>query len=237
MNSKLIKIVIGLVLVASLAACAAPAGNSPYPRSLNGSGQGKVYLTPDVSYINIGVHSEADTVTAALDDNTGKAQSIKDAILQFGVEEKDIQTSAFNVSPQQKYGPNGEMLGTFYVVDNTVIVTVRDLGQLGKILDAVTRNGANSINGISFDVLDKEAALKEARTIAIDAAKQNAQDLAAAAGVQLGVVITMNVSEGGLVNPMYDYKAYGGTASQGSVPISAGQMVITVDASIQYEIK
>lgn len=240
MKNKLILSVVALVMIASLAACAAPAatGANPYPRTLVGTGTGKVYLTPDVAYINIGVRSEAGSVQAALDDNTGKAQSIKDALVALGVEEKDIQTAAFNIYPQQQYDPQtGEIKGTFYVVENTVYVTVRNLGKLGGILDAVTRKGANTINGISFDVLDKEAAIKQARDEAIAKAKTNAQELAAAAGISLGDLITLNVYVGSPVIPMFDSKNFGGAGRDTAVPISAGQLVISVDASITYEIR
>jgi uncharacterized protein YggE len=77
-------------------------------------------------------------------------------------------------------------------VDNTVNVTVRDLSVLGKLLDGVVRAGANSINGINFDVTDKTQAITEARKLAIEDARATAQELAAAAGVTLGDIYSLN---------------------------------------------
>ena len=66
------------------------------------------------------------------------------------------------------------MTGTTYTVNNTVYVTVRDLQVLGKLLDVVVRSGANSINGITFDVVDKSRAISEARRLAVESARSQA---------------------------------------------------------------
>jgi hypothetical protein len=116
-------------------------------------------------------------------------------------------------------------------------VTVRNLSDLGKILDATVKSGANTINGISFDVLDKETALKEARQMAIEKAKTQAEELAAVAGVTLGQLQSLNVYTSGNPVPMYEGKGGMAMAAAGEAPISAGQMTITVEANLIYEIK
>jgi hypothetical protein len=202
--------------------------------SVNGTGQ--VYLTPDIAYINIGVHTKAETVTEALNQTNGQAQAVVSALGELGVEAKDIQTTAFNVYPQQEYGPTGELLRTVYAVDNTVYVTVRDLSKLGQVLDAVVRSGANNINGISFDIMDKAKALTDARMKAIEDAKAQAEEIAKASGVSLGPIQNVSVYVNNVPQPIYEGKG-GAMAADMSVPISAGQLTITANASITYEIK
>lgn len=239
MKNKIVIILIAVLLVTSLAACqpAAPAANT-YPgqiRSLVASGQGQVYLTPDIAFINIGVHSQAKSVADALKQNSDLANSIAAALKNQGVDAKDIQTSNFNVYPQQVTGPNGETTNeVMYNVDNTVNVTIRDLTKLGQILDATTAAGANNINSIQFDAKDKNQAFIQARQMAIDNAKQQAAEIAKAAGVTLGNVFNVSVSTPPNPVPMYEGK--GGMAAS-NVPVSAGQLVITADASITYELK
>jgi uncharacterized protein YggE len=63
-------------------------------------GSGLVFVTPDIAYINVGVRSQADTVAEALELNNAQATVIKDTLVAQGVDEKDIQTSSFNVYPQ-----------------------------------------------------------------------------------------------------------------------------------------
>jgi uncharacterized protein YggE len=125
------------------------------------------------------------------------------------------------------------------MVDNTVMITVRDLTKMGQILSTVVGEGANNIYGITFDVANREQALEDARKAAIADARVQADELAAAAGVQVGQVISINISSYTQPQPMYNYGygGGGGMAAAAPAPISSGQMIVTADASITYEMK
>ena len=242
MKNKLVWIMLSIIAVLVLGACSGPSGQTvvtpqPPQRMINVTGTGQVYLTPDVAYINIGVHTVADTVGDALKTNNSQATAVASSLKELGVDAKDIQTNAFNVYPQQQFGPQGEVIKTTYAVDNTVFVTVRDLSKLGQILDVVVQNGANSINGITFDVLDKTKALAQVRQIAVTDARQQAQQLADAAGVKLGNLISLSVYTSNSPVPAFGGK--GGVAANSAAPVSvsAGQMVLSMDAALVYEIK
>ncbi len=234
MKKKLIIIVLAVVAMLALSACGA-SPNKPFPQ-ITGSGTGTVYLSPDVAYVYVGVQTRSEDVAKALDDNNLKANAISSKLKELGVEAKDIQTSAFNIYPTaSEFGPMGEALSYEYVVDNTIYVTVRDLPNLGNMLNAVVKAGANSINGVSYDVLDKEAAFNEARQIAVDNAKKTASEMASAVDVKLGKLTSVYVYQTGNIAPMYDVKGYG--IGGGSVPVSSGQLALTVNADLTYEIK
>jgi len=242
MLRKTLVFITGCVLALSLAACVAayPAATSAVnsnPRTVSASGTGAAYLVPDLAYINIGVQSRAEEVGLALRENNSQAQSISQVLTELGVDKKDIQTSAFNVYPQPQYGPNGEITRTDYVVDNVVVVTIRDLSRLGEMLDAAVKAGANNINSISFDVTDKKTALAEARKTAIDDARSTAEQIASAAGVQLGDIISVSTYTSGSPVPVYEGKGGAGMMSVAEAPVSAGQLVITVNADITYSIQ
>jgi uncharacterized protein len=205
-------------------------------RTIGVTGTGQVTLAPDVAYVYIGVQSQSPDVAEALSQNNERAQTIASTLRELGIDARDIQTSGFNVYPFQQYSPSGEMTGTVFNVDNTVYVTVRDLQMLGRLLDVTVRAGANSINGINFDVLNKAQALSEARALAIASARQQAEEMAQAAGVSLGELQTLSVYNNAPILPMYDGR--GGMAMESAqVPVSAGQMVIKVDVSATYEIR
>lgn len=250
MNTKHVWILMSFILVLALAACSSgpigtpPGSNSAQTtdlksiRQLSTTGEGKVYLVPDLAYVFIGVHSEAANVGDSLKANNAQADAIQKSLIALGVDVKDIQTSAFNVYPQQQYDQKGANPKTIYVVDNTVNVTVRDLTKLGSLLDSVVGSGANSIHGIQFDVKDKAKALAEARKQAIDDAKSQAQALAQDAGVQLGALQSLNVNmNNGQPSPVYYAKDAMSVGAGGSVPVSSGQLLITAQANLTYEIK
>ena len=235
MKNRWIFIILSLVLVSVLAACQPAAKSSEYPRQIGVNGSGKVYLTPDIAYIYIGVRTQAEDVASALSENSRQAQAIADALTSRGVDAADIQTTAFNVYPQQEYTPEGQPGRITYMVENTVFVKVRNLQTLGELLDGVVRAGANSINGISFDVENRAQAEAEARRLAVEDAKAKAVELAALAGVELGEVQSVSVYSSGAPMPVYEAK--GGLGLSAGAPIAAGQLVIQIDASMTYEIK
>ena len=128
----------------------------------------------------------------AVDQNNNLTRSVKDALRGYGVEDKDIQTSNFSIYLQAPYsGVSGD--ASKIIVDNTVLVTVRNLSDLSKMLGDAIRSGANNVYGMSFDVVDKSALQDEARGKAMQNADQQAQQLAALAGGKPGKVISVTV--------------------------------------------
>ncbi len=238
MKIKLVFVSIIAMLAIVLSACgsAAPLGKDTL-RTMSVSGRGEVYLIPDIAYINIGTRSEALDVATALSDNNKQAQSISSVLADNGIDPLDIQTTAFNVYPFQNYGMDGQPTELKYIVENTVNVKVRDLNRLGEILDAVVRSGANQINGITFDVEDRKQAEADARKLAIEDATTKALELAELAGITLGEVQNISVYSNGSPQPVYDAKGGGYSVTQSAAPISAGQMIVTADASLVYSLK
>ena len=243
MQTKRILIFISVAMALLLGACAPAAVVSPAAadtpvRQLSVVGVGQVYATPDIAYINVGVRSQADTVAAALEQNNTQARAIKDTLMGEGVAEEDIQTSSFNVYPQSEYDFQGNITRTFYVVENTVYVTVRDLNALGTVLDAVATSGANTIYGINFDLQDKAPAQSDARALAVESARTQAQELADLTGVELGEITSITTFYS---YPMqyYGYGMGGGGAAPmaSTVPIAAGQMQVNSEVTIVFAIK
>jgi hypothetical protein len=241
MRTKIFLLMLVLVVASLVTGCAGVAAaqtEQPTPRTMNVNGTGKVYLVPDIAYINIGVHTENKNASEAVSANTAQTEKVIASLKAAGVDAKDIQTTNFSIYPQQKYDTNGQPTGEIiYMVDNTVAITVRDISKLGELLDAAVKAGANNIYGITFDVSDKEAALSQARADAVANAQQIAKELADASGVTLGQVMTIS-SYGGTPVPIFEGKGGGmASAEAASVPVSPGQMVLTVDVAMVYEIR
>jgi uncharacterized protein YggE len=249
MRTKIVLAVSFLLLAALLVGCgsvalAQPAGagsaqsDQANPRTMSVNGTGKVYLIPDIAYVSIGVHSEGKNASEVVSANNEQADKVKDSLKSAGVDVKDIQTTNFSIYPQPKYDANGQPTGEIvYIVDNTVYVTVRDIAEVGAILDAAVKSGANTIYGIQFDVSEKDEAISQAREEAVKNAQKVADELATAAGVTLGPVLNIS-SYSWVPVPLYDGKGGGAAVAEAiNVPVSPGQMVLTVDVSMVYEIR
>lgn len=242
MKTRSVYMVIFLILATLLSSCSAaglPSASSAQPaRTLTISGTGRILMKPDTAYIYIGVHTEKPGAAEAVAENNTNIQKLIDALKSAGVDQNDIQTSNFSIWQNTQYGTDGQPIGTNYVVDNTVYLTVRNLDSLGNLLDTAVKAGANNVNSIQFDVADKTQALSDARTQAVKNANAQAAELASVAGVGLGKIQSIQYYDS-TPAPIYSGKAMGGggVAMEAAVPITPGQMEISVTVTIAYDIK
>ncbi len=164
-------IIAGLVL----AGCATAAPSTEIKPQLTVSGTGLVRVTPDTASINLGVSTQDTDVVQAVAASNLAAEAIISSVKNLGVAPEDVRTTYFNVSPQPMYDQTGMPTGqTTYWVNNTLVITLRQVDQLGALLQAAVDAGANSINGISFDLTDKSQAEEQARQAAMADAQQRA---------------------------------------------------------------
>jgi uncharacterized protein YggE len=214
---------------------ATPAASASGPGTVSVSGHGSVLVPPDTASVVVGVDVIEKTLKEAQDSATKQMNAIVRALKAAGVKDEDIQTVNFSVNIMRNYdqsGTPGPITG--YEVMNQVNVTVRDLDQVGSLLDTVVSKGANSIYGISFYVADPTDAASQARTQAVQDARAKAQELASAAGMQLGNVISISEGAGAVPPPM----PYASAKAQGAggAPIQAGTSEIAVDVQMTFEL-
>jgi len=243
-KEKTMRIKFGFVAILALAlllsACGPTTINQAAPenvRTLNVNGVGQAFLSPDIAYIYVGVHTEGASASEAVEENKTQTTAVIEALKDAGVADQDIRTTNFSIWPSQQYAPDGTVSGTVYMVDNSVYVVVRDLEGLGDLLDSAINAGANSINSVQFDVADKAEALKEARAKAVEDAKKQATELAAAAGITLGELQGIEFYD---ASPYPVFEGKGGGAameSAAAVPIQPGQLTISVTVRLTYAMK
>ncbi len=247
MNIRAVAVGSGFVLLAALAAAALigprqgiSAEDGKLPRVISVSGLGEVKSRPDMATISTGVVSEAVTAKEALAKNNTAMAAVIAALKNAGISEDDIQTSDFSVSPKYPpYQPNQTTAPRIvgYTVSNQVTAQVKDLAKLGPVLDTLVQSGSNQINGITFGIDEPKAKLDDARKKAVADARAKAELFAEAAGVSLGKVIQISESSMVMPSPMYPRMAMKAEAADASVPIAAGQQIVTANVSITYEIQ
>jgi hypothetical protein len=206
-------------------------------RTLNVSGTGRVNAVPDVADINIGVTEQAKEAGAASQKAADSMDSVVQALLAQGIDEKDIQTT--NISLNARYDWNkepAEVIG--WEASNTVSVTVRDIDAVGTVIDEAVNAGSNQVNGISFRVEDPTEAQMLARTAAVDDARAKADQLAADVGVEIIGVVTITESGGSQPQPIYMARTEMAMAADAgaATPVMAGEVELAVYVQIQYEI-
>ncbi len=155
-----------------------------------------------------------------------------------GVAEKDIQSVNISINPNYNYD-NGKSTIDGFIATHGLAVKIRNLDSIDAILAGVSGIAGVQIQGTSYDIDDKTLLYREARDLAIAKAKQKAEDMAKASGISLGKVISISESQG--YTPMYTNqyaKSEMTTAdSAGGGAVSVGQLEISTNVSISYEIR
>jgi len=216
------------------------------------SGEGKVYAKPDVAIISLGVTTQGTTVADVTKNSTDKMNAVIDTVKKLGVEDKDIETTNYNLSPRYETQPvvynmmypttpvrgsSQEIVG--YTLDQNIQVKIRDFTKIGDIISQSTAAGSNLVGSLQFSIDNPEQYREQARAQAIVKAKANAKNLAKESGVKLGRII--NVYEN--YNPYYATASKavgmgGGVAESAPMPtIEPGQQEVNVTINLTYRVQ
>jgi uncharacterized protein YggE len=199
--------------------------------------RGEARRVPDIARFSAGVVTEHADANAALRANAVQMQQVMQALAAAGIPARDIQTSGIQLSPQYRYAQNQPPRVTGYQARNGVNVTVRELGHMGKVMDALAASGANQINGPMFDVSDREGALEEARLAAVATAKARAATYARALGLRVRRVISLGENSNDMPMPVPRLRmAVAAAAPEAETPVAAGENVLSVDLAIVFEL-
>jgi len=202
------------------------------------SGEGKIYAKPDIALVNLGVSSKSNTVAEVTKSNTDKMNAIIEAVKALGIDEKDIQTTNYNLSPYYNYTQKLGSVFQGYTLDQNIQVKIRDFTKIGDILSQTTAAGANTAGDLQFTIDNPEQLKEQARAQAIAQAKANAQNLSKESGIALGKLI--NVFENSTPYPVVYNSAKmmgAGVAEAPSVPtIQPGQQEIDVTINLTYQV-
>ena len=220
-----------LLLAISLAGAALAAD----PARITVTGEGRVDAAPDMATITLGVTSEGTTATAAMAANSAQLAQVLANLKAAGIADRDLQTTGLALNPNWQSNDNGSNLRIVgYVASNILTVRVRALAGLGAALDAAVKDGANTVDGVSFGLADPDPVLDEARRRAVTDATRRALLLTEAAGVSLGAVVAINEGGGSFAPaPMFG-KAVGMTAE--AVPLASGEVSLSASVTMVWEI-
>ena len=225
-----------LVLTASaIAGIGAPrfthadAGDPP-PGTLTVVGTGSVTTRPDTARLSAGVTTEASSASHAISANADAMAKVIDALKRAGVSSKDLQTEFVSVNP--RYDDNGQAI-TGYNATNSVSAIVRELSDVGDVIDAAVAAGANNVSGPSLARDDQDKLYRDALESAVANAREKADALARAAGVSLGKIRSMSESQAS--SPVM-YGAFAAKAADAGTPIEPGTAEITASVRVVFGI-
>jgi hypothetical protein len=198
--------------------------------------EGSISRAPDVATIGAGVVTQAATAAGAMSENAGRMAATVAALKRAGIADRDIQTSALNLSPQYRYAENQPPVITGYQASNQVSVRFREIARAGRILDTLVAQGANQISGPNFSVDQPDSALDEARGQAIAQARARAELYALAAGLRVKRILAISES-GGYSPPQPMPMMAMARREAADTPVQPGEQKLSVSVSVSFELE
>ena len=209
------------------------------PPSVSVTGTGKITVKPTIARINFGVFTSKSTSSAAQTENDAIMAKITAALKAAGIKEEDIQTTGYSLQPRYVWNKTtSKSVFDGYDMNHNMMVVVRNIKDAGKTVSLIADNGANRVDGISFDVDD--ATLEQTRLSAIDlamaSARKRADVVAKAAGKTILSVQTVTVNENANTPyPMFKASATAPAAGGSApAPVEAGTMDVLISVSVTY---
>lgn len=163
--------------------------NCQTERSIHVTGTAVINVVPDRALIQLGVQSNGASPREVAQINENTIQMVVKAVEGIGVAPKDIVTDRYIIEPI--YDSYQSLYIKGYRIHNLIAITLRDVEKVGEVIIAALEAGVNQVVDVEFYIKDLRQYRDQARSLAMEAAKEKAQDLAQAAGVGVGCVLSI----------------------------------------------
>jgi len=201
-------------------------------------GTGQVTAIPDTAILTLGVNKTGSTVASAKNQVDTIINKISDDMKHLGVASKNIQTTDYSIDPQYDYS-NGQQTLKGYTVNAQITIKVSPIDKANNAIDIATSDGATNVGSVQFVVNDtKEKDLEnQARQQAIANAKQKAEAISRAAGINLGHIVNVqeNTQMAPQPLPVMNTALKADAAAQPSTRLNPGENKISISVTLSYE--
>jgi hypothetical protein len=202
--------ILSLALLAlGLPLIAVSAQENSRPPQISVSGTADVMVTPDEAVIHVGVETRNESLEQARHQHDDSMKKALTFLKTTGIPDKNVQTDYINISTEYR-NESSRSQTTIYVVRKFIEVRLTNVMQLEKTLTGLLDSGVDRVNYVEFKTTQLRKYRDQARSMAIQAAKEKADVLCADLGIKRGKPLNINASEsGGSFNPYYGSYWYG----------------------------
>ena len=209
------------------------------PRIVSTTGQGEVSAQPDMARVTLGVDARRKTLAEARAEVTAAIDRLLALTRELKIDPRYVNATRLQVRPEYTWNDQSrkQVLQGYYV-GRQVEVELRDLDQLGPLLERAVTAGANQVGDASLDSTRRKELERQAMTLAVQDAAANAGTLAQAAGARLGPVRTLNASASPPPMPMYRMAAMAEAAAAppAESTYAAGEMKFAATVAAEYDL-
>ena len=241
-----------LVAIALLLPLSSPAFADTAPRSVDVSASAEIKVVPDLILLDVGVesrHARLDQAKRSNDDDVAKALAF---LKRSGVPDQDVQTDFISIEPSY-HSDYSLTTPQVYIVRKSIGIRLTRIGDLENVLTGLLSSGVQYIHGIEFRTTQLRKHRDAARALAIRAAKEKADAMAAELGVRRGAVLNVSesyaggwwrsgsrwgggMSGGQMMQNVLQNNAGGGESGDGET-LSVGQISVSASVSTRFAIE
>ena len=200
-------------------------------RFIQVTGEKRIDVKPDLAQIQVEVLTEGTDITKAQQENAEKMNRVLQSLQSFNIPQEDIQTASYNVSPRYDF-IDGKQVFRGYSVTNSLLINIRDLDNVGSIIDTATENGANQISSLEFKLKDQDAHYNKVLQMALQNAHGKAHALATSLGLSY-MPIPVEITEESNNAPIL-FKSAARSESARTTPIIANKVSIEAIITVKY---
>ena len=210
---------------------------TPAPPTVVARGDGEVRAVPDMAILVVGAEQSAKTPKEAQAIVATAMTAVQQRLIGAGVPKDAIRTTAYDVQAQFDYG-NGRQTLRGYVARHSIEVRVDDVSRVGALLEVAIAAGGTSVQGVRFDLKQREALEREALTKAVANARARAEAMAAGAGSAIaGVVRIEEAGAAAMPEPVMMRMAAAPMAADAAPPVAPGESVIRASVTLTARLK
>ena len=201
-------------------------------------GSGEVQGTPDTLNVNASIEFISPDVTGAMNQTSDRQNAVIQALVDAGVDRKDINTSQVSLQPQFTGGGDNPQTIVGYRASNSIDIKIRQLDAASQALALIVSSGgdATRINNVNYSIEDDSELIRDARGRAFEDAKDRAEQYAQLSGMSLGKVVSISESAGRQPPVPMPYRGDQEMAMAAPVPLEPGQQTVGFSVTVVWEL-
>lgn len=214
----------------------APA-QTPQPDVVVVSGEGLVKAAPDQAWVTLVVESRSRNSRDAQAQTSQTMTAVQQKLAAAGIAKDAIRTIAVDLHIDAEW-VNGRQVPKGYVSRNVIEVRSDDVAKVGEVMDVAVASGVTAVQGVRFDLKQRESLEREALKRATADARQRAEAAAAGAGRALDRVIRVEEPGGRPMPPPQPTMMMRQVAAdQAQTPVVAGEIEIRANVTLTATLK
>ncbi|MFI5386798.1 MAG: SIMPL domain-containing protein [Fimbriimonadales bacterium] len=200
------------------------------------TGSAQVFASPDEAMVRLGVLQQASNAQEAQAHANDIIQKFLSMVTALKVKKENVQTSRMSLNPVFSQRPNEPARITGYQAQDVLTIRLTDFNLIGKVIDAGTSAGVNTVEGIDFQLRNAKGPRARAYKDAVADARSKADAIVEALGLKITGIYDVRADSTGYTPPPRALGMMRSMDMAAATPVEPGQMEVSVSVTVRYRI-